>query len=101
MAAKILIEEQAKSGGWECRVTVAEGGSKTIHTVTVEKSYRDKLAGAGISAGQLVRNFVQAVPHARSRQVGQVNAWHQCAARPKGCCRWAGSDTDAAADTQV
>ncbi len=55
MAAQISIEEQAKGGGWECRVTVAEGGSKTIHTVTVEKSYRDKLAGAGISAGQLVR----------------------------------------------
>ncbi len=55
MAAQISVEEQAKGSGWKCRVTVTEGGSKTIHMVTVEKSYRDKLAGAGISAEQLVR----------------------------------------------
>ena len=55
MAAQISIEEQAKGDGWECRVTVTEGGSKTIHTVTVEKSYRDKLARSEVSAEQLVR----------------------------------------------
>lgn len=55
MAAQISVVEQPKDDGWECRVTVAEGGSKTIHTVTVEKSYRDKLAGTEISAEQLVR----------------------------------------------
>ncbi len=55
MAAQISVEEQVKGDGWECRVTVAEGGSKTIHTVTVEKSYRDKLAGTEVSVGQLVR----------------------------------------------
>ena len=55
MAAKISIEEQQKGDGWECRVTVTEGASKTIHTVTVEKSYRDKLVGKEIPAEQLVR----------------------------------------------
>ena len=55
MRAKIAIEEQPKGDGWECRVTVAEGASKTVHTVTVQKSCRDKLAGAEISAEQLVR----------------------------------------------
>ncbi len=55
MAAQISVEEQTKGGGWECRVTVTENGSKTIHTVTVEMSYRDKLAGTEVSAGQLVR----------------------------------------------
>ena len=55
MATQISVEEQAKGDGWECRVTVAEGASQTVHTVTVAKSYRDKLAGTEISAGQLVR----------------------------------------------
>ncbi len=55
MAAQILVEERAKNDGWECRVTVTEGTGKTVHTVTVEKSYRDKLAGTEVSAGQMVR----------------------------------------------
>jgi len=37
------------------RVTVVEGSSQTEHTVTVEKSYRDQLAGPEISAEQLLR----------------------------------------------
>ena len=55
MAAQISVEEQVKDDAWECRVTVTEGTGKTVHTVTVEKSYRDKLAGTGVPAGQLVR----------------------------------------------
>ncbi len=55
MAAQISVEERAENDGWECRVTVTEGTGKTVHTVTVEKSYRDKLAGTEVSAGQMVR----------------------------------------------
>ncbi len=55
MAAQITIEEQQKGDAWECRVTVTEGAGKTVHTVTIERSYRDKLVGTEISPQQLVR----------------------------------------------
>ena len=55
MATQIAVDVRQQNGGWECRVTVSEGKSQTIHTVTVEKSYRDKLAGPDSSVEQLVR----------------------------------------------
>jgi len=45
IAAQIKVEAKEKGQGWECRVTVTEGKSQTVHTVTVETSYRDKLVG--------------------------------------------------------
>jgi hypothetical protein len=55
MAAQITVEAQQKGDAWECRVTVAEGGSQTTHTVVVERTYRDKLAGTTVPVEQLVR----------------------------------------------
>lgn len=55
MAIETIVEAQQKPDGWECRVTVAEGRSETVHTVTVDRAYRDKLVGAEVSPEQLVR----------------------------------------------
>ena len=55
MAAQISVEAQEKGDAWECRVTVAEDKSQTVHTVAVERSYRDKLVGAEVPVEQLVR----------------------------------------------
>ena len=55
MAALISIEVQQKGDAWECRVTVAEGKSQTVHTVAVERAYRDKLVGTKVPVEQLVR----------------------------------------------
>jgi hypothetical protein len=55
MEAQIAIEAQQKGDAWECRVTVTEGKSQTVHTVAVERTYRDKLAGTETPVEQLVR----------------------------------------------
>jgi hypothetical protein len=55
MAAEIAVEAQQKGDAWECRVTVTEGKSQTVHTVAVERTYRDKLAGTEIPVEQLVQ----------------------------------------------
>ena len=55
MAAQITVEAQQKGDAWECRVTVAESKSQTTHTVTVERTYRDKLVGTEVPVEQLVR----------------------------------------------
>ena len=55
MAAEITVEAQQKGDAWECRVTVTEGKSQMAHTVTVERTYRDKLVGTGVPVEQLVR----------------------------------------------
>ena len=55
MAAQITVETEQKGDAWECRVTVAEGKSQTMHTVVVERTYRDKLVGTGVAVEQLVR----------------------------------------------
>ena len=55
MAAQIMVATQQKGDAWECRVTVAEGKSETVHTVVVERTYRDKLVGTGVPVEQLVR----------------------------------------------
>ena len=55
MAAQIAVEAQQKGDAWECRVTVTEGKSQTVHTVAVERTYRDKLAGTEVPVEQLVR----------------------------------------------
>ena len=55
MAAQLTVETQQKGDAWECRVTVTEGKSQTVHTVAVERTYRDKLAGTGMPVEQLVR----------------------------------------------
>ncbi len=36
-------------------MTVTEGKSQTVHTVTVQKAYRDQLTGSEVSVEQLVR----------------------------------------------
>ena len=55
MSAQINVEAQQKGDAWECRVTVAEGKSQTVHTVVVERTYRDKLVGTEVPVEQLVR----------------------------------------------
>ena len=55
MSVQITVETQQKGDAWECRVTVADGKSQTVHTVVVERTYRDKLVGTGVSVEQLVR----------------------------------------------
>ncbi|MBI4465262.1 MAG: hypothetical protein HY647_11205 [Acidobacteria bacterium] len=55
MAAQITVEEKRKGDGWECRVSVREGGGQTVHTVTVRKSYRDRLVGPEVPVAELVR----------------------------------------------
>ena len=55
MAAQITVQVQQKGHAWECRVTVAEGGSQTTHAVMVERTYRDKLAGTGVAVEKLVQ----------------------------------------------
>jgi len=55
MAAQITVDTQQKGDAWECRVTIAEGTSQTVHTVAVERTYRDKLAGTEVPVEQLVR----------------------------------------------
>ena len=52
--AVISVSARERDHGWECRVTVTEGKSQTVHTVTVETSYRDKLVGPHVSIGRLV-----------------------------------------------
>lgn len=54
MAAQITVEASQKGAGWECRVTVAEGNSRTVHTVTVDQAYRDRLVGPHVSVERLV-----------------------------------------------
>lgn len=54
MPAQISVEPQQKGDAWECSVTVAEGNSRTTHTVTVERTYRDQLAGTETPVGRLV-----------------------------------------------
>ena len=54
MAAAITVQTQQKGDAWECRVTVADSASQTAHTVTVERTYRDKLAGTAVPVEQLV-----------------------------------------------
>lgn len=54
MAAQIKVEAKGKGHGWECRVTVTEGHSQTVHTVTVETSYRDKLVGPHVPVERLI-----------------------------------------------
>jgi len=54
VAAQIKVEAKEKGQGWECRVTVTEGKSQTVHNVTVETSYRDKLFGPHVTVERLV-----------------------------------------------
>ena len=54
MTAQITVEAQQKGDAWECRVTLTEGKSQTVHTVTVERTYRDKLVGTEVPVEQLV-----------------------------------------------
>jgi hypothetical protein len=55
MEAQITVEAKPKGNAWECRVTVTEGKSETVHTVGVESTYRDKLVGTEVPVEQLVR----------------------------------------------
>ena len=52
MAARIEVEHQQ---GDEFRVTVREGGQRTVHTVTVAPAYARRLAGDGVAREDLVR----------------------------------------------
>ena len=53
MAARIEVEHLA---GDEFRVTVSEGGRRTVHTVTVARPYARRLAGDGVAREDLVRH---------------------------------------------
>jgi len=52
VAARITVERQREG---EYRVVVAEGGSRTTHTVTVDDAYHQRLTGGRVSAEELVR----------------------------------------------
>jgi hypothetical protein len=52
MAARIEVEHLQ---GDEFRVTVREGGRRTVHTVTVAQPYARRLAGDSVSREDLVR----------------------------------------------
>ena len=52
--AVISVSALEKEHGWECRVTVTDGNSHTVHTVTVETSYRDKLVGPQVPVERFV-----------------------------------------------
>ena len=54
MAHQVTVEEIEKGEAAKYRVTVAGGGGRTQHIVSVEGSYRDRLVGKNISAEQLV-----------------------------------------------
>jgi hypothetical protein len=54
MSAQIIVATEQKGDAWECRVTVAEGKSQTVHTVVIERTYRDKLAGTAVPVERLV-----------------------------------------------
>ena len=55
MAAQITVEAQQKGDGWECRVTVREGSSQTVHTVTVKETFSSGLVGPQVVPAELVR----------------------------------------------
>jgi hypothetical protein len=55
MSPQFTIETQQKGDAWQCRVTISEGTSQTVHTVAVERTYRDKLVGTGVGVEQLVQ----------------------------------------------
>jgi hypothetical protein len=55
MPSQITVEELEKGNRSQYRVTVTEGQSRTEHTVTVEKSYRDPLVGQETSSEQLLQ----------------------------------------------
>jgi len=54
MAHQITVEEIENGGVGKYRVTVVDAGGRTQHVVSVETSYRDRLVGETIAAGQLV-----------------------------------------------
>jgi hypothetical protein len=54
MAAQISVHASKKGQGWDCHVTVSEPGSRTLHTVHVKETYRDRLVGASVPVERLV-----------------------------------------------
>ncbi len=52
VATKIDVDE---AGAGEFRVTVSEGKSRTVHTVTVDAAYARKLGGDGADTATVVR----------------------------------------------
>jgi hypothetical protein len=52
MAARIEVEHLK---GDDFRVTVREGGGRTVHTVTVEPAYAQRLTGGAVPPEELVR----------------------------------------------
>ena len=55
MKPEINMEGHQTGEQYECRVRVVEGSSSTEHRVTVEKPYRDHVAGPEIPVEQLIR----------------------------------------------
>lgn len=54
MNAQITVRARVDDEGWVCRVTVAERGSRSEHTVTVSRAYLEQLAGPQGSPERLV-----------------------------------------------
>jgi hypothetical protein len=52
MAAGITVEHVQ---GDDFRVTVREGGGRTVHTVTIDPAYARRVAGDGVSREDLAR----------------------------------------------
>jgi len=52
MAAKIAVDD---AGAGQFRVTISEGKSRSVHTVTVDPAYARKLGGDDVDPAALVR----------------------------------------------
>ena len=55
MPAEITVEQKQEGEAAEYLVRVSERGKQTQHVVTVQKSYRDRLADPEISTEDLLR----------------------------------------------
>jgi len=53
--ADIDVTSQRVSNGWLCRVTIAEGGTESTHTVAIRDEDLDRLAAGATDPTDLVR----------------------------------------------
>lgn len=52
--ADIQVRMEEQGSGWTAKVTVQEGGSSSQHTVTLEKSYFEKLSQGKYNPEQVI-----------------------------------------------
>ncbi len=53
--AEIDVRTTSEDDGWACQVTVSEGGSQTVHSVTLTSGAYERLAGGACGPDELVR----------------------------------------------